>query len=678
MPLTDRNTRRYRTLIRLIFVTGLSLSVFACGFKFNRGSTGTLEPVAAATPQLATRLLAEGETAQAAGVYEQLAGIETDPLLRQEYLLTATELYFDSELYNDGVRMFAALPPFPDSAPDNTASNIPTPGNTAPDNTTLNNSGLDNSTASTALQQRLQILTAYNALARGGHEQALQLLPPVRSIIDGNSRSRSLELQSRAYQTLSQPENALKARILLESNLTAPTAIALNRSKTAALLSNLDINGIRAMARTPGGSIYRGWLEYAALTKQQNTLAPEIFSQRSELWKARYPNHPAATINLTGTQVVGTDTSPIATNRIALLLPLTGRFSAIGDSIKTGFIAARFADGGTGSIKLYDTASDTATAINQYELATSEGASMIIGPLDKSAVINLTASNRITAPTLSLNYLGEEMTGNANLFQFGLLPEDEARDAAQYALAQNHRKAIVIASDSPISQRLGAAFESAFTEAGGRVLASDLIEADAYDYSQQLTKMLDINSSYSRKRRLEQLFETSIEFEPAIRGDIEVIFMAVDSEQALLLRPQLQFHHSGKLPLISTSQVFSGEPDADRDGDLTGIKYNDIPWTLTDANSDSDLYRSINVNHQDGIPKLIALGIDAYRLHSRLDRMRLDPSLSVIGKTGALSLAEGNRIRRRLDWAEFQEGVPVRISGALPVTTSLPPLQGEL
>ena len=517
VPLTDRNTRRYRTLIRLIFVTGLSLSVFACGFKFNRGSTGTLEPVAVATPQLATRLLAEGETAQAAGVYEQLAGIETDPLLRQEYLLTATELYFDSELYNDGVRMFAALPPFPDSAPDNTASNIPTPGNTAPDNTTLNNSGLDNSTASTALQQRLQILTAYNALARGGHEQALQLLPPVRSIIDGNSRSRSLELQSRAYQTLSQPENALKARILLESNLTAPTAIALNRSKTAALLSNLDINGIRAMARTPGGSIYRGWLEYAALTKQQNTLAPEIFSQRSELWKARYPNHPAATINLTGTQVVGTDTSPIATNRIALLLPLTGRFSAIGDSIKTGFIAARFADGGTGSIKLYDTASDTATAINQYELATSEGASMIIGPLDKSAVINLTASNRITAPTLSLNYLGEEMTGNANLFQFGLLPEDEARDAAQYALAQNHRKAIVIASDSPISQRLGAAFESAFTEAGGRVLASDLIEADAYDYSQQLTKMLDINSSYSRKRRLEQLFETSIEFEPAIR-----------------------------------------------------------------------------------------------------------------------------------------------------------------
>ena len=661
MPLTVQYTRRYRTLIRFIIVAGVGLSVSACGINFNLGNLGGFgsskpEQVLVPTPQLATRLLAEGEIAQAADIYEKLAGSETNPQLKQEYLLKATEIYFDGELYNDGVRTFAALPPLP--------------------NTGINNN--PNAQGNSELQLRRQILTAYNALARGGHQQALQQLPPIRSITDPLQRSRSLELQSRAYQALSQPENALKARILLESNLTAPTSIALNRSKTAALLANLDINGIRAMARTPGGSIYRGWLEYAALTKQQNTLAPEIIAQRTELWKARYPNHPAAALNLTGTQVVNSDTPAITSNQVALLLPLTGRFSAIGESIKTGFIAARFEDGGTSNIKLYDTGSDTNRAINQYELATSEGASLIIGPLDKSAVINLTASNRITTPTLSLNYLGDGLTGNANLFQFGLLPEDEARDAAQFALAQNHRKAIVIAADSPISQRLGSAFETAFTEAGGTVLASDLIAADSYDYSQQLTKMLDINSSYSRKRRLEKLFDTTIEFEPSIRGDIDVIFMAVDSEQALLLRPQLQFHHSGKLPLISTSQVFSGEPDADRDGDLTGIKYNDIPWTLTDANGDSNLYNSISVNHQDGIPKLIALGIDAYRLHTRLERMQLDPSLSITGKTGALSLAEGNRIRRRLDWVEFQEGVPVRISGALPVATAQQPLQGTL
>lgn len=631
-------------LVRIFLLIGISLSIGACGLGVKPGSN-TRTPVVVPTPQLATQLLAEGETAQAADIYAKLATTETNPALRQEYLLKATELYFDSELYNNGTRLFVTLP-----------KQLNTPD----------------------LQTRLQVLAAYNTLALGNHSEALTQLPPIRSITDRVVRIRSLELQSRAYQMLSQPEQALKSRILLESNLSVPQAIALNRAKIASMLANLDIDGLNVMARTPGGSIYRGWLEYSALNRRQSTMTPEQFAQRTAAWQARFPNHPAATLNPTGTQIVDTGLQAIGTDQVALLLPLTGRFSAIGDAIKTGFIAARFEDGSTSNIKIYDTASDTGTAINQYGLATSEGASMIIGPLDKSAVINLTAGNRITVPTLSLNYIGDGMAGNANLFQFGLLPEDEARDAAHYAYRENHRKAIVIAADSPISQRLATAFEAAFTDAGGTVLASDSIAADSYDYSQQLTKMLDINSSYSRKRRLEKLFDTSIEFEPAIRGDIDVIFMAVDSEQALLLRPQLQFHHAGKVPLISTSQVFSGAADADRDGDLTGIKYNDIPWILTDATTGSALYTTISNNHQDSIQKLIALGIDAYQLHQQLDNMRLDPSLSIEGKTGALSLAEGNRIRRRLEWAEFQEGVPIRISGALPVETSLPPLQGEL
>jgi len=278
-----------------------------------------------------------------------------------------------------------------------------------------------------------------------------------------------------------------------------------------------------------------------------------------------------------------------------------------------------------------------------------------------------------------LNYTNEGTPGHANLFQFGLLPEDEARDVASYALKQDYRKAVVIASDSPISQRLANAFTTQFNESGGEVLASETISAEAFDYSNELSRMLDINSSYSRKRRIESLLDTSVEFEPTIRSDIEVVFMAVDSEQALLLRPQLKFHRAGKVPLISTSHVYSGDPDASRDSDLTGVQYNDIPWTLTDATNGSPLFTTISQGHQDSIQKLIALGIDAYYLHSQIENMRLDPTLSLNGKTGGLSLGEGNRIKRRLEWAEFQEGVPVKISDALPLEIPpLPPLQGNL
>ena len=643
MPPTEQIANHCRSFKTIILLASIFLSLTACSVT-KKTEPGDVTPQLVPSPQLASRLIAEGDTAQAAHVFAQLASTETDPTKKEIYTFSAAELYFDSELYNDGRRLFASLP----------------------------------AAASTeALQTRFQILSAYNTFASGKHADALQQIPPTRSITDRIQRVRALELQSRSYQALNQPEMALKARILLESNLNSPKAIESNSTRIATMLAALDLTALRTMARAPGGAVYRGWLEYSALVRRQNTMTPEAFAQRTNTWRVRYPNHPAAAIQFAALSP-DTQLPSIVTDNVALLLPLTGRFSEIGDAIKTGFIAARFEDNGSGNIRLYDTASDTSTAIQQYDRATAEGASMVIGPLDKSAVINLTASNRISVPTLSLNYVGEDLPGHANLFQFGLLPEDEARDVAHYAIAQDYQRAIVIAADTPISQRLASAFEQQFIESGGSVLASELIEAESYDYSQQLTKILDINSSYSRKRRLESLLESSIEFEPAVRGDIDVIFIAVDSEQALLLRPQLQFHRAGKLPLISTSHIFNGEPDADRDGDLTGIQYNDIPWTLTDAGNNSGLYLTINQTHQDSIQKLVALGIDAYSLHRQLDNLRLDPAFSLDGKTGGLSLAEGNRIKRRLQWAEFQEGIPVKISDALPVEATLPPVEGEL
>jgi len=228
-----------------------------------------------------------------------------------------------------------------------------------------------------------------------------------------------------------------------------------------------------------------------------------------------------------------------------------------------------------------------------------------------------------------------------------------------------------------IGQRLSNAFNEAFTNAGGQILGAESISEDAYDYSRELTKLLAINSSHSRKRNLEKLLDTKMEFEPSIRADIDVIFMAVNAEHARLLKPQLKFHHAGQVPVLSTAMVFSGQADKKADRDLTGIKFNDIPWVLSDAASNSTFYQIVTGNKADispGLTRLMALGIDAYSLHNQIENMRLDQLYSVNGKTGALSLTEGNRIQRRLEWAEFQEGVPAKINNALPVTAILPPL----
>ena len=639
-----------QTCLRIMLLGLLALLLAACGSPFKRPAIPAL-PQQPPSEQLASDLTATGNLAQAAQIYETLAQIETDPFKQIDYQLSAAELYFDSDFYDRGAQIITTISP---QLPDE------------------------------QLQQRRSILNAYLSLAQRQPEQALQQLPQVRIINDPAQRTRVLEIQARSHELLRNPVPSLKARILLEANLSNPEAINSNRAKIWQMLEKLDATEVQTMASTPGGSIYRGWLEYALLSKATNSVSPELQAQRNQTWRNRYPNHPAASRLPEGQDTQSptlADITTISTNQIALLLPLSGQFSEVGEAIKNGFIAARFAEGGTTAIRLYDTKSTLEDAMAQYDLAVVEGASLIIGPLNKSAVISLAANNRVSVPTISLNYVGDDGAGHVNLYQFGLLPEDNARDVAYYALNENYRKAIVVAADSSMSQRLATAFENTFNANGGQVLGKEIISEDSYDFSPQLKKLLAINSSHSRQRQLSKLLDTELKFEPAIRSDIDVIFIAVDADQARLLRPQLQFHHAGKLPLFSTAQIFSGEPDAQADSDLSGIRYNDIPWILTDAVAQTNLYQTLSPEDEQpsqGLSRLKALGIDAYHIHSQIETMRLDALYSHTGKTGELSLAEGNKIRRRLQWAEFQEGIPVKVSDALDLQSVLPTPANEL
>ena len=108
MFLIEQFANQYRHLVRTLLLVTFICTLSACGKSVILGSDPV--PSLVPTPQLASKLLSEGDTTQAAHVYAQLASTESDPVLRQEYQLTATELYFDSELYNDGTRLFAALP----------------------------------------------------------------------------------------------------------------------------------------------------------------------------------------------------------------------------------------------------------------------------------------------------------------------------------------------------------------------------------------------------------------------------------------------------------------------------------------------------------------------------------------------------------------------------------------
>ena len=334
-------------------------------------------------------------------------------------------------------------------------------------------------------------------------------------------------------------------------------------------------------------------------------------------------------------------------------------------------IAAREAARGAGAgpvpeLRFVDVGLNPTYARGAYESAVREGADAVVGPLRKEAVAAIVTQRRIPVPTVTLNtveYAGAPAGGELeNAIQFGLAPEDEARAAASRAMALSLDEAIVLQSDDSRGEREGRAFAEAMHARGGDVVHTAVLPRGRYDYSDEIRAALEIDDSDARFRAVSRAIGQRLFFEPAIRDDVDVVFLALTGEQARSVRPQLDFFRASAIPRLATSRVASAEPDERADRDLNTIYYADAPWTLDRSLDDDPLKRSI----LDAFPaatgaygRLYALGSDAWLLVTRLDELAGGASLP--GFTGELSLGADGRIRRALDWAQYQEGVAVPV-----------------
>jgi hypothetical protein len=135
----------------------------------------------------------------------------------------------------------------------------------------------------------------------------------------------------------------------------------------------------------------------------------------------------------------------------------------------------------------------------------------------------------------------------------------------------------------------------------------------------------------------------------------------------------LSFFYAGDLPVFSTSHIYSGSVDRERDRDLSGVRFTALPWLFENDNQTKQ-----NIEKQaapaPAFARLYALGADAFRLFPRLPMLRQFPDQRVHGLTGALSLSPDGRIVREQMWARIDKGVPVPITttveSAVPAETS--------
>ncbi len=493
--------------------------------------------------------------------------------------------------------------------------------------------------------------------------------------------ARVWKRRAEAYFQLGQVADGVHALVQRELGLLDDTAVAENHDLIWRALSQSLPTVERKQKWHKYDAITRGWLELAEI---MNTywLGPDELAHATADWQRRNSTHPANQTVLAHKQrrtpaTVASEAQPAARrapdgklDTLALLLPLSGPLAAPAQAVREGFMAAYYSKPEPRpALLVFDTGVQAGDIPRIAEQALNAGADVIVGPLAKDQVAAL-ADMEPGVPVLALNYLDnflatEQATVPQDFFQLGLLPEDEAQQAAQRAVRDGRRRALALVPEGEWGQRLLAAFRDSLRALGGELVDFQMYPVKAREYSGVITQLLRYDAQAAKAQDLarEQAAKggkVDLAASPlAIRNDADFIFLAAQPPQARLLHPQLRYYRATEIPVYATSHVYTGRPAPVQDQDMNGLLFCDMPWVLGGDPrlevAQDELLR-LWPTQTAALPRLFALGYDAFSLADgfRVGNLRADAPMAAA--TGLLQLRAGGRLSRSLGWAEFVRG----------------------
>ncbi len=580
----------------------------------------------------------EDKWLEAAVVYEDLARQSEQPD-RSSYLVRVAEMYYRAGLYDQIDPFFESLGEQDILAQD---------------------------------QNYKEVVQAGSYLGEGKIYQSLLNLPEIDDLADFRYKALALNIRSRGVLAIGKPLESARLRMQIGNFLRTPQEIEKNHDFIWDALNRItEPSIIRALSEAQTSEV-RGWLELNLIARRSNML-PAKMEPWVDQWYQRYGDHPAAALYALNL-LEESRRIFIEPNRIALMLPFSGRLEKVADAIQNGFLYAYYQDPDkVADIEIIDASTDPAQFNLQYEQAIQNGADFVVGPIDKELIDMLQQREQLEVPTLTLNYGNELKAAVPNLYQFGLRPEDEAEQIADIALAHGRYHALVLVPDTEWGYRLQRAFSQRFEKLGGHVVGSAIYPAQKSDYSPAITNLLNLTTSNHRKTLLQQTIQRQVEFEARRRQDVDMIFIAANARQARLIKPQLKFHHAQDLPVYATSNISSSSSTPADDRDLNEILFVDMPWMLDNrTNRDFSQVSRLWPEESQRFSRLFALGIDAYRMIPSLRRLMINPGESRAHHTGNLTVDNFGRVRRTLLLATYRDGVATMLETppSQPLTTS--------
>jgi len=499
------------------------------------------------------------------------------------------------------------------------------------------------------LRLRHALLAAEVALIRGDANAALRRLdsaPSADSVTQSQDSQIALRsLRARALELANEPMSALRERIQLAPMLNGEAQRA-NHNAIWATLAAADVAQLTSGSSTESYEL-RGWLELQRLSNgTQHNIQDQL--DAIDQWRNIWAQHSAASTLPDALSMLYQlwETRP---TEIALVLPVQ---EPLGKAISEGFMSAYYEDLARGRdvprVRIYDTSFRTDVLV-LYDQAVDDGIKLIIGPVLKDAVRRMQRSGRpMPVTTLALNYGDPGTPYLQDLYQFGLAPEDEIQQAAQTAWAAGHRNAAVLTPAGEDYLRIQDTFVSYWNSLGGRVVSIDNF-TEARDYSPVVKRIFSIDASEARAEQIRSLIpRTNIEFVPRRRQDVDFVFLLANPAEGRQIMPTLSINYAGDVPVYAMPSIYDGGSNAAANQDLNGIIFNDAPWILEQSDPLKSAADSTWTSASGPVQRLRAMGVDAYRLHLRMQQMHAYPYTRLEGATGTLSMQSDGSVRREL------------------------------
>ncbi len=511
---------------------------------------------------------------------------------------------------------------------------------------------------------RYRYIQGQLALLDTEYKEALRLLPKNMTGIPDALQQKIFNARMHAAQSSGDPIMQATELILQEFRLKQTHLVKLNHDKIwnqINRISETDLNKARNNVPHP---TLRGWLDLNYLKRISSTDSAQLNRNISK-WQLNFPRHPAndraskMTRKTTVTPyrpaisppikpipipvvrqavitkpidhnkpIIGGVTPPLPTTikRVAIILPLTGSLSSVGQSLLSGIRKAQRDYASNIHMKIYDSNSGNINAV--YGKAISNGkVDFVIGPFSKDKIAQLSSVPTLPVNTLSLNYIGR-LKAATGLYQFGLLPEDETLQVARKMLNKGHKKIAIVVPDSSWGRRLRSSFANAFTRGGGKAIIT-------INYSKKSAAYSDISKALLKKK-----------------DSIDAIFLAASPSQARGIQPLLYQGKLKTIPVYATSHIYSGLANQYRNIKLEGIRYTEIPWILEVSKK--------GLPQDSKFPRLRALGMDALMVAKGMTTITTGSALN--GRTGRIQIGRDRTLHRQLKWAKFNGGSPIALS----------------